>query len=73
LPLILIKVNSNNLEIEERNLKSLVQKVTLKLLDVGYLISNYSRELMRLFEWLEDRCQPILQGYNGGCSMSAIA
>lgn len=33
---------SNNLEIEERNIKNLAQKVGLKLIDCGYLVSNHS-------------------------------
>ena len=70
-------VMTNNLEIEERNLKNLAQKISLKLVDVGYLVSNHSSQLSRLFEWLARRADAILQGAPGGapgtvCSMAAI-
>ena len=34
-------LNMTNLEIEERNLKSLAQKIALKLVDVNYLVQNH--------------------------------
>ena len=72
-------VNSNNLEIEERNVKNLAQKINLKLIDVGYLISNHSQQVAGLLQWMSNRGQPLLQGLPGGggppgtvCSMTAV-
>ena len=53
-------VTSNNLEIEERNLKSLAQKINLKLIDCGYLISNHGSQLNKMFQWVSYRAQAIL-------------
>jgi hypothetical protein len=71
-------LTANNLEIEERSLKSLAQKVNLKLIDCGYLIANHGQQLARLFDWIGNRAQPLLQGALRGppgsvCSMQAIS
>jgi hypothetical protein len=73
-------VNSNNLEIEERNVKNLAQKINFKLIDIGYLISNHSQQVAGLLQWMSNRGQPLLQGLPGGgigppgtvCSMTAV-
>lgn len=67
-----------NLEIEERNLKSLAQKIQLKLVDVNYLVQNHGSQLSRLFQWLLHRADTVLKRMPSGapgttCSMQAIA
>ena len=71
-------LSMTNLEIEERNLKSLAQKIQLKLVDVNYLVQNHGAQVSRLFQWLHHRADTILKRMPSGapgttCSMQAIA
>ncbi|CDW71951.1 UNKNOWN [Stylonychia lemnae] len=48
---------SNNLEIEERSLKNLAQKIQNKLLDVSYICENHANLIQNLLRWIQSRFQ----------------
>jgi hypothetical protein len=53
---------SNNLEIEERAVKNLHQKVTLKLLEGQALAQNHAPQIGQLLDWVNRRQKEASQG-----------